>query len=133
MSEENPVSVTLEKDGDVAVIIVNNPPVNALNERALGPDHPELAFPLTNLGIVLREQGEPAEVRIAAGKMVLDDVVNHAASDKAPASASAAIPLAAAVNWVLVQRAGRGPDLSMAVLIGGSLSALLVRHAWVAF
>ena len=34
------------------------------------------------------------------------------------------IPLAAAVNWVLVQRAGRGPDLSVAVLIGGTISAL---------
>ena len=31
MSEETPVSVTIEKDGDVAVIIVNNPPVNALS------------------------------------------------------------------------------------------------------
>ncbi len=31
MSEETPVSVTLEKDGDVAVIIVSNPPVNALS------------------------------------------------------------------------------------------------------
>ncbi|HEV7341526.1 MAG TPA: 3-hydroxyacyl-CoA dehydrogenase NAD-binding domain-containing protein, partial [Sphingopyxis sp.] len=31
MSEETPVSVTMEKDGDVAVIIVNNPPVNALS------------------------------------------------------------------------------------------------------
>ncbi len=31
MSEEIPVSVTMEKDGDVAVIIVNNPPVNALS------------------------------------------------------------------------------------------------------
>ena len=41
------------------------------------------------------------------------------------------IPLAAAVNWVLVQRAGRGPDLSMAVLIGGSLSALcMLPLAW---
>ena len=32
------------------------------------------------------------------------------------------IPLAAGINWVLVQRAGRGPDLSMAVLIGGVIS-----------
>src|SRR3546814_14327835 len=31
MSEDNPVSVTMEKDGEVAVIIVNNPPVNALS------------------------------------------------------------------------------------------------------
>lgn len=31
MSEENPVSVTTQKDGDVAVIIANNPPVNALS------------------------------------------------------------------------------------------------------
>ncbi|MDP3781740.1 MAG: enoyl-CoA hydratase/isomerase family protein, partial [Sphingopyxis sp.] len=31
MSEETPISVTMEKDGDVAVIIVNNPPVNALS------------------------------------------------------------------------------------------------------
>ena len=31
MSEETPTSVTMEKDGDVAVIIVNNPPVNALS------------------------------------------------------------------------------------------------------
>ncbi|WP_283419852.1 3-hydroxyacyl-CoA dehydrogenase NAD-binding domain-containing protein [Sphingopyxis sp. Geo48] len=31
MSEETPVSVTLQKDGDVAVVIVNNPPVNALS------------------------------------------------------------------------------------------------------
>jgi 3-hydroxyacyl-CoA dehydrogenase len=31
MSEETPVSVRLEKDGDVAVIIVTNPPVNALS------------------------------------------------------------------------------------------------------
>lgn len=31
MSEDTPVSVTMEKDGDVAVIIVNNPPVNALS------------------------------------------------------------------------------------------------------
>jgi len=33
------------------------------------------------------------------------------------------IPVAAAVNWILVQRAGQGPDLSMAVLIGGTISA----------
>ncbi|PKP87927.1 MAG: 3-hydroxyacyl-CoA dehydrogenase [Alphaproteobacteria bacterium HGW-Alphaproteobacteria-17] len=31
MSEDTPVSVTMEMDGDVAVIIVNNPPVNALS------------------------------------------------------------------------------------------------------
>jgi len=31
MSEDTPQSVTLLKDGDVAVIIVNNPPVNALS------------------------------------------------------------------------------------------------------
>ncbi|WP_260581696.1 3-hydroxyacyl-CoA dehydrogenase NAD-binding domain-containing protein [Sphingopyxis sp. PET50] len=31
MSEETPNSVTLEKDGNVAVVIVNNPPVNALS------------------------------------------------------------------------------------------------------
>lgn len=31
MSEDTPVSVRLEKDGDVAVIIVSNPPVNALS------------------------------------------------------------------------------------------------------
>jgi 3-hydroxyacyl-CoA dehydrogenase len=31
MSEETPNSVTLEKHGDVAVVIVNNPPVNALS------------------------------------------------------------------------------------------------------
>ncbi|MGH6649670.1 MAG: 3-hydroxyacyl-CoA dehydrogenase NAD-binding domain-containing protein [Sphingopyxis sp.] len=31
MSEETPISVTLEKDGNVAVVIVNNPPVNALS------------------------------------------------------------------------------------------------------
>ncbi|WP_439566981.1 3-hydroxyacyl-CoA dehydrogenase NAD-binding domain-containing protein [Sphingopyxis sp.] len=31
MSEETPISVTMEKDGEVAVIIVNNPPVNALS------------------------------------------------------------------------------------------------------
>jgi len=34
------------------------------------------------------------------------------------------IPLAAGINWVLVQRAGRGPDLSMAVLIGGVISVV---------
>ena len=34
------------------------------------------------------------------------------------------IPIAGAVNWVVVQRAGRGPDLSMAVLIGGTISAV---------
>ncbi|MBL8649079.1 MAG: enoyl-CoA hydratase/isomerase family protein [Sphingopyxis sp.] len=31
MSEETPNSVTLEKDGNVAVVVVNNPPVNALS------------------------------------------------------------------------------------------------------
>jgi 3-hydroxyacyl-CoA dehydrogenase len=31
MSEDTPVSVTMEKDGETAVIIVNNPPVNALS------------------------------------------------------------------------------------------------------
>jgi 3-hydroxyacyl-CoA dehydrogenase len=31
MSEDTPISVTMQKDGDVAVIIVNNPPVNALS------------------------------------------------------------------------------------------------------
>ena len=31
MSDETPISVTMQKDGDVAVIIVNNPPVNALS------------------------------------------------------------------------------------------------------
>src|SRR3546814_1585158 len=28
---DTPVSVTMQKDGDVAVVIVNNPPVNALS------------------------------------------------------------------------------------------------------
>ena len=31
MSDETPVSVTMVKDGEVAVVIVNNPPVNALS------------------------------------------------------------------------------------------------------
>ncbi|WP_428684688.1 3-hydroxyacyl-CoA dehydrogenase NAD-binding domain-containing protein [Sphingopyxis sp.] len=31
MSEETPISVTMQKDGEVAVVIVNNPPVNALS------------------------------------------------------------------------------------------------------
>ena len=31
MSDETPVSVTMQKDGDIAVVIVNNPPVNALS------------------------------------------------------------------------------------------------------
>ncbi|PKP99590.1 MAG: 3-hydroxyacyl-CoA dehydrogenase [Alphaproteobacteria bacterium HGW-Alphaproteobacteria-13] len=31
MSEETPVTVTMQKDGDVAVVIVDNPPVNALS------------------------------------------------------------------------------------------------------
>ena len=31
MSEETPVSVTMQKDGEIAVVIVNNPPVNALS------------------------------------------------------------------------------------------------------
>ncbi|KTE11387.1 3-hydroxyacyl-CoA dehydrogenase NAD-binding domain-containing protein [Sphingopyxis sp. H115] len=31
MTEDTPVSVTMEKDGEIAVIIVNNPPVNALS------------------------------------------------------------------------------------------------------
>lgn len=33
------------------------------------------------------------------------------------------IPVAAAINWVLVQHAGHGPDLSMSVLVGGLVSA----------
>ena len=41
------------------------------------------------------------------------------------------IPLAAAINWVTLQRTGNGLDLSGAVLLGGSLSALLaVGWAW---
>ncbi|QCB53124.1 3-hydroxyacyl-CoA dehydrogenase [Sphingopyxis sp. PAMC25046] len=31
MTEDTPLSVTMEKDGEIAVIIVNNPPVNALS------------------------------------------------------------------------------------------------------
>ena len=31
MSEDTPNSVTMEKHGNVAVVIVNNPPVNALS------------------------------------------------------------------------------------------------------
>lgn len=41
------------------------------------------------------------------------------------------IPAAAAVNWVLLQRAGRHLDLTSAVLIGGVLSALAtLPWAW---
>ncbi len=41
------------------------------------------------------------------------------------------IPLAAAVNWVLLQRAGKTMDLSSAVLVGGTLSALaMLPFAW---
>ncbi|MEN9417063.1 MAG: hypothetical protein RI988_683 [Pseudomonadota bacterium] len=41
------------------------------------------------------------------------------------------IPLAGGLNWVLLQRAGKGPDLSMAVLIGGTISAALTLPlAW---
>ena len=28
---DTPVSVTMERDGDIAIVIVNNPPVNALS------------------------------------------------------------------------------------------------------
>jgi drug/metabolite transporter (DMT)-like permease len=41
------------------------------------------------------------------------------------------IPLAAAVNWVVLQRAGQQLDLTVAVLVGGTLSALVaLRFAW---
>ena len=41
------------------------------------------------------------------------------------------VPLATGINWVLLQRAGRGPDLSASVLIGGTLSALVTLPlAW---
>ncbi len=41
------------------------------------------------------------------------------------------VPLAAGINWVLLQRAGQGPDLSVAVLIGGTISAaVMLPLAW---
>lgn len=41
------------------------------------------------------------------------------------------IPVAAAINWVLLQRAGRHVDLTIAVLVGGVLSALVALPlAW---
>lgn len=41
------------------------------------------------------------------------------------------IPVAAAINWVLLQRAGRDVDLTIAVLVGGLLSALVaLPFAW---
>jgi drug/metabolite transporter (DMT)-like permease len=41
------------------------------------------------------------------------------------------VPLAAGINWVLLQRVGRGPDLSASVLIGGTISALVMLPlAW---
>jgi drug/metabolite transporter (DMT)-like permease len=41
------------------------------------------------------------------------------------------IPTAAAVNWVVLERAGRALDLSAAVLVGGLLSALVALPlAW---
>ena len=41
------------------------------------------------------------------------------------------IPVAAAINWVLLQRAGRSMDLTIAVLVGGLLSALVaLPFAW---
>jgi drug/metabolite transporter (DMT)-like permease len=41
------------------------------------------------------------------------------------------IPVAAAVNWIVVQRAGSGPDLSMSVLLGGLIScAVTLPLAW---
>lgn len=41
------------------------------------------------------------------------------------------IPVAAAVNWVLLQRSGQHQDLTLAVLVGGVLSALVTLPlAW---
>jgi len=41
------------------------------------------------------------------------------------------IPIAAALNWILLQRAGRSVDLTSAVLVGGTLSALFtLPFAW---
>jgi 3-hydroxyacyl-CoA dehydrogenase len=60
MSEETPISVTLEKDGNVAVVIVNNPPVNALSwhVRQGLADHFEAALADDSVeAIVLRCDG----------------------------------------------------------------------------
>ena len=60
MSDETPVSVRLEKDGDVAVIIVNNPPVNALSWHVRQGLEDQFAAALADDGvkaIVLRCDG----------------------------------------------------------------------------
>lgn len=59
------------------------------------------------------------------------DVSGMAGRHVAGVLVAAGIPVAAAVNWVVLQHAGQQVDLSVAVLVGGVLSALVcLPLAW---
>lgn len=59
------------------------------------------------------------------------DVSGMAGRHVAGVLVAAGIPVAAAVNWVVLQHAGQRVDLSVAVLVGGVLSALVcLPLAW---
>jgi drug/metabolite transporter (DMT)-like permease len=71
---------------------------------------------------------------VAAGGIVTMyafDVSGMAGRHVAGVLVAAGIPVAAAVNWVVLQHAGQHVDLSVAVLVGGVLSALAcLPFAW---
>lgn len=73
-------------------------------------------------------------IAIAAGgiaTMYAFDVSGLAGRHIAGVVVALAIPLAAAVNWVVLQHAGQQVDISVAVLVGGVLSALAcLPFAW---
>ena len=67
-----------------------------------------------------------AAIVVAAGgvcSMYIFDIGDWSGDHALGVLVALGIPVAGAINWILVQQAGRGPDLSRAVLIGGAISA----------
>jgi drug/metabolite transporter (DMT)-like permease len=105
---------------------------NVLITQSLAPAFTALlAWWVLRRPVALRTWGAVGVAAAGIVTMYAVDVVGLEGRHVTGVLVALGIPVAAAINWVLLQRAGRDVDLTTAVLVGGLLSALVtLPFAW---
>ena len=105
---------------------------NVLITQSLAPVFTALlAWLVLRRPVAPRTWGAICVAALGIVTMYAFDVVGLAGRHVAGVLVALGIPVAAAINWVLLQRAGRNVDLTTAVLVGGVLSAgVALPFAW---
>lgn len=105
---------------------------NVLITQSLAPVFTALlAWLVLRRPVALRTWGAIVIAALGIVTMYAFDVVGLDGRHVSGVLIALGIPVAAAINWVLLQRAGRSVDLTTSVLVGGVLSAAVaLPFAW---